>query len=101
VTDATVIQPAAAPAPAAAADAPMPTLAQAVTAAEAQAKPLLRSRTIWSLIVVAGATAAQHLGYQFADSQQSALLDAIMTVVQGGGLTAAALFRVVAAKQLT
>jgi hypothetical protein len=82
-------------------DPALPTLGQAVAAAEAQVKPLLASRTIWSLIVVGGAMIARHFGDQFTDGQQQALIDAIMTVVQGGGLTAAAVFRVVASKQLT
>jgi hypothetical protein len=79
----------------------MPTLGEAEDAAFIAAKPLLRSRTIWSLIVVAAATAAGHFGHQIAPAAQSAIVDDIVTVIQGGGLTAAALFRVVASKALT
>ncbi len=81
--------------------APLPTLAQAEAAAFADAKPLLKSRTLWSLIVVAGATAAGRLGHQISGNAQAALVDDIVTLLQGGGLTMAMLFRVVASKTLT
>ncbi|MGI8839742.1 MAG: hypothetical protein ACR2F8_02990 [Caulobacteraceae bacterium] len=66
-----------------------------------ECKPLLKSRTLWSLVVVCASMLAAQLGHKIADAQQQQIIDLVTSVVNGGGLTAAALFRVVATTTLS
>jgi hypothetical protein len=68
----------------------------ALKPALAEAKPILQSRTIWALIVTVAAYAANKLGAHVGGAQVNQIVDLVTTVVQGGGITAAALFRVTA-----
>ena len=78
----------------------VPTLAAAEQAAFQAAKPFFKSRTIWALVVVAGANVANHMGAHFTTGQEAAWIDTLTGLAQGGGLTAAALFRILAGKSL-
>ena len=69
-------------------------------AVEAAAKPLLASRTLWALVVTVIAWGANKAGAHITDATTSQIVDLVTTIMQGGGITAAALFRVVASTSL-
>jgi len=71
-------------------------LQQAAQAVYAEAKPFLRSRTVWALVVTVIAWTANRAGAHIGDPQIQSIVDLVTTVVQGGSLSAAALFRVLA-----
>ena len=64
--------------------------------ADDEIKPILRSRTIWALVITVLAYAANRAGAHVADTQVSGMIDLVTNVIQGGGITMAALGRVVA-----
>jgi hypothetical protein len=72
----------------------------AVRAAYAEVKPILKSRTIWALVVAVVAWTANKAGAHIGDAQINQIVDLVTTVAQGGAVSAAALFRVVASKPL-
>lgn len=69
-------------------------------AAFAEAKPLLQSRTLWALLVTVVAYGVNKIGGHFSDAQTAQVIDIVTSLVQGGGVTAAAVFRVAASGPL-
>jgi hypothetical protein len=71
-----------------------------LAAIEPDLKPLLKSKTLWSLAVAAAALIAQRLGHPITPETQTALLDNLATVVEGLGLVFAAIFRITGSQRL-